>query len=68
MAEVRTRGGSTSRQREDQKEGDMRKLGLSKMIFVVSMFCIAAAIASPAQTFTTLVNFDFTGGTLPVRF
>jgi len=35
------------------------------MICVVSMFCIAATIASPGQTFTTLVNFDLTDGSGP---
>jgi uncharacterized repeat protein (TIGR03803 family) len=43
----------------------MGKLELSKLICVVSMFCIGAAIASPAQNFTTLVNFDFTDGSGP---
>ncbi len=28
-------------------------------------FCIATATASPAQTFTTLVNFDGTNGASP---
>ena len=36
------------------------KLTLSKMVCVVSVFCATAAIASPAQGFTTLLNF--TGG------
>jgi uncharacterized repeat protein (TIGR03803 family) len=35
------------------------------MICVVSMFCIATASASPAQTFTTAVNFGFTDGSGP---
>jgi uncharacterized repeat protein (TIGR03803 family) len=35
------------------------------MIFVVSVFCIAAALASPAQTFTTLISFNFTDGSGP---
>jgi uncharacterized repeat protein (TIGR03803 family) len=43
----------------------MGKFDLSKMICIVSMFCIATAIASQAQTFTTLVNFDFTDGSGP---
>lgn len=43
----------------------MGKLELSKRVCVLSMFCIAAAIALPAQTFTTLMNFDFTHGSGP---
>jgi uncharacterized repeat protein (TIGR03803 family) len=43
----------------------MGKLGLLRMIGVVSMFSIAATIASPAQTFTTLANFDLTNGAGP---
>ena len=35
------------------------------MICVVSKFCIATAIASPAQTFTTVANFHFTNGSGP---
>jgi uncharacterized repeat protein (TIGR03803 family) len=38
---------------------------LSKMARVVCVFCVAAAIAAPAQTFTTLVNFDWTNGAAP---
>ena len=32
---------------------------------VVFLFCVAEAIASPAQTFTTLASFDGTNGALP---
>jgi uncharacterized repeat protein (TIGR03803 family) len=46
---------------EKTQRGNMEKLELSRMTFVVSMFCIAVAIA-PAQTFTTLANFDLTNG------
>jgi uncharacterized repeat protein (TIGR03803 family) len=41
------------------------KSGLSKMACIVFVFCVAAAIAAPAQTFTTLVNFDWTNGAAP---
>jgi uncharacterized repeat protein (TIGR03803 family) len=40
----------------------MGKLGLLRMICVVSMLNIAATIASFAQTFTSIVNFDLTNG------
>jgi len=43
----------------------MGKLELSKMICSDSMFCIATAIASPAQTLTTVANFHFTNGAGP---
>lgn len=43
----------------------MGNLELSKVICVVSIFCIAAAIASPAQTFTTIANFGLTDGSGP---
>jgi uncharacterized repeat protein (TIGR03803 family) len=39
-----------------------KKVGLIKRAAVVSLLCIAAAIASPAQTFTTLHSFDGTDG------
>jgi uncharacterized repeat protein (TIGR03803 family) len=41
------------------------KLPLTKSAFVFA-FCVAAAIASPAQTYTTLANFDLTNGANPV--
>ena len=44
----------------------MSKLSLWKRIAYVCVFCAAVAIASPAQTFTTLVNFDGTNGSEPV--
>jgi uncharacterized repeat protein (TIGR03803 family) len=37
-----------------------------KIVFLVLMFCIATAIVSSAQTFTTLTTFDGTDGGLPV--
>jgi len=42
------------------------KFRLSKMACLVLVFCIATPIASPAQTFKTLVKFDGTNGGLPV--
>ncbi len=40
----------------------MGNLSLSKMVCIVFVFCAATAIASPAQTLTTLVSFDYTNG------
>jgi uncharacterized repeat protein (TIGR03803 family) len=42
-----------------------RKFGLSTMVCIVLVFCAATAIAAPAPTFTTLVNFDGTNGGYP---
>ena len=35
----------------------MKKISLSKVVCIVFMFCIATAISSPAQGFTTLYSF-----------
>ena len=43
----------------------MLKFGSRKTILVLCVFCGAAAMSSPAQTFTTLVNFDETNGAYP---
>lgn len=44
----------------------MKKLSLSNVASVVFIFCLAAAIVSPAQTtFTTLASFDSTNGANP---
>jgi hypothetical protein len=40
----------------------MRKIGFGNLVRVIAAFCVASAIASPAQTFTTLVRFDGTNG------
>src|SRR5579863_9912611 len=42
------------------KGGSVSKLSLLKRISFVCAFCAAAAIASPAQTLTTLVDFNGT--------
>ena len=44
----------------------MTKLSAWKAIFLSCVFCFATAIASRAQTFTTLVNFNDTNGNMPV--
>ncbi|MGC2477175.1 MAG: choice-of-anchor tandem repeat GloVer-containing protein [Candidatus Sulfotelmatobacter sp.] len=43
----------------------MRKLSLSKMLLIVSVFCAATTIAASAQTISTLVDFDGTDGYQP---
>jgi uncharacterized repeat protein (TIGR03803 family) len=43
----------------------LRKLSLSKMACIVFVFCAVMAIASYAQTLTTLVTFDATNGDDP---
>src|ERR1019366_6529104 len=47
------------------KGGGMKKSSAWKMACIVCMFCAAAVIASPAQTFTTLVNFAGANGAQP---
>lgn len=42
------------------KEQFMRKLVLGKIACLVAVFCVAAAVAASAQTFTTLVKFNGT--------
>jgi len=44
----------------------MFKLGSWKAMVVLSVFCLAMAVASPAQTFTTLVTFVETNGSTPL--
>lgn len=40
----------------------MRKLEFGKLARIIAAFCVASAVASPAQTFTTLFRFDGTHG------
>jgi uncharacterized repeat protein (TIGR03803 family) len=40
----------------------MRKLGFGILARIIAAFCLASAVASPAQTFTTLFRFDGTHG------
>jgi uncharacterized repeat protein (TIGR03803 family) len=44
----------------------VRKMSLSKKASIIFVFCIATTVASHAQTFTTLVNFNGTNGADPV--
>jgi uncharacterized repeat protein (TIGR03803 family) len=43
----------------------MKNLGLWSCAAFVAVFCVAMAIASPAQTFNVLVNFEGTDGEYP---
>jgi uncharacterized repeat protein (TIGR03803 family) len=43
----------------------MRAISRWRLVCAAVLFCAIAAIASPAQTFTTLVDFDDTDGFLP---
>jgi len=47
------------------RSDSVEEFGLSTVACIVFLFCISAAIASPAQTFTTLHNFDGTDGAVP---
>jgi uncharacterized repeat protein (TIGR03803 family) len=44
----------------------MNKLGLAKIVCILSVFCTATAMISSAQTFNVLTNFDGTNGDGPV--
>ena len=48
-----------------QNTDKVGKLRLSKIAGMVFLFCVATAIAAPAQTFTTLLSFDGTDGSGP---
>jgi uncharacterized repeat protein (TIGR03803 family) len=43
----------------------MKKLGLWNIASIVAVFCVAMTIASPAQTFKVLVDFNYTDGAYP---
>jgi uncharacterized repeat protein (TIGR03803 family) len=44
----------------------MGKLGFPRLACIATVFCVVTAIASPAQTFTTLAEFDGTDGFNPL--
>jgi len=50
----------------NRRGSNMRKFSLASAACLIFAFCIAAAIASPAQTYTTLASFDGTDGADPV--
>jgi uncharacterized repeat protein (TIGR03803 family) len=59
-------GFSTIAPGRSRKADKVRKITSSKMILIVSVFCVATAIISPAQTkFTSLFSFVGTNGANP---
>jgi uncharacterized repeat protein (TIGR03803 family) len=46
----------------------MRKCNLLKMFVIIFVFCFAVSIVSPAQTFTSLVSFNYSDGAYPTGF
>jgi len=51
--------------RSANRRSFMSKLSWGKTAWAVALLGVATAIASPAQTFTTLVNFNYTNGANP---
>jgi uncharacterized repeat protein (TIGR03803 family) len=51
--------------RTSDKGGRMLKLNLWKTVLLLGVFCLMGAIASPAQTFEDLVNFNGANGEYP---
>jgi uncharacterized repeat protein (TIGR03803 family) len=43
----------------------MGKFGFAKMACLAAIFCVAGVLAAPAQTFQTLVNFNYSNGAFP---
>ncbi|MGB2606703.1 MAG: hypothetical protein WBC78_24075, partial [Candidatus Sulfotelmatobacter sp.] len=59
-------GLSTIAPGRSREAGNVRKIALSKMVCIVSVFCVATAIISPGQTkFTSLFSFEGTNGADP---
>ena len=44
----------------------MNRLGFRKIACIIAVFCAATVVASPAQTFTRLTEFDATDGAHPL--
>lgn len=51
--------------RESLGGGNIGKLGAARISCVAFVFCVGTAIAAPAQTFDTLLRFDYSNGALP---
>jgi uncharacterized repeat protein (TIGR03803 family) len=43
----------------------MKRTGFAKTTWMATIFCVATAVASHAQTFTTLASFDYSDGSNP---
>ena len=51
------------RHRVIQKRGRMKERSSRRIAITIALFCVAAAVASPAQTFNTIFTFNgFNGG------
>ena len=51
--------------RRDRRRRSVEKVRLGKIASIVLVFCAATAVAAPGQTFTTLVDFDYSNGVGP---
>lgn len=65
MTNLRTLSLLTPVSAQSRKENSVGKVGSSKTVYVVFVLCIATAIASHAQTLTTLVDFNESNGAGP---
>src|SRR5580704_3954197 len=65
MTNLRTFGLSTIASSRSRKHHSVQEFRISKMAYIIFVFCLTTAIASPAQTFTNLITFDFTDGSNP---
>src|ERR1700730_14313558 len=65
MTKLRARGWFTAILAETRQQDTTGKPDLLRTRWLVVLFCAAAAIASPAQTFTTLASFDDINGANP---
>jgi uncharacterized repeat protein (TIGR03803 family) len=66
MTKLRLYGSVSSAPVRDGKWISLGRLAGWKGVCTAFVFCVATAIAAPAQTFTTLLNFDATNGSGPV--
>src|ERR1039458_2143811 len=65
LTNLQTLGRFTFSCRRKPKRSSLRRFSLPKMACAAFLFCTVAAIASPAQTLTTLFSFDVTHGENP---
>jgi uncharacterized repeat protein (TIGR03803 family) len=47
------------------KKSEFEKLGMGRVACIALLFCVAAAVAAPAQSFTNLLDFNQTNGGNP---
>jgi uncharacterized repeat protein (TIGR03803 family) len=59
------RGEFSSSRLLEAKEGTMNNLGFARIACIVVVFCVVTAVASPAQTLTTIFSFSGTHGSYP---